>query len=85
MRCVLSELTTDRKGTQGKIMFSQASVSHSVHNRPRGYWFTARYASEMLFCLFIPVDSTLTPDRRTGSATINISNTSKRTACPTVN
>ena len=44
-----------------------------------------RYASEMLFCLFITIDSTYTPDLRTGSATPNISNTSKRTACPTVN
>ena len=26
---------------QGKVMFSQASVSHSVHNRPHGYLDTA--------------------------------------------
>ena len=42
-----------------------------------------RYASEMFFCLFITIDSTYTPDSRTGSAATNISNTSKRTACPT--
>ena len=26
---------------QGKVMFSEACNSHSVHNRPHGYWFTA--------------------------------------------
>ena len=46
---------------QGKVMFSQASVSHSVHNRPHGYSFTAHpcygavdtHPTGMLSCLNI--------------------------------
>ena len=29
--------------TQGKVMFSQACVSHSVHNRPHSYSVTAHH------------------------------------------
>ena len=44
---------------QGKVLFSQVGVSHSVHNRPHGYSITARpcygvagtHPTGMLSCL----------------------------------
>ena len=41
-------VVTDRKG---KVMFSQACVSHSIHNRPHGYSFSARPCYIGLVCI----------------------------------
>ena len=35
------DLTRPFYRPQGKVMFSEASVSHSVHNQPHGYLVTA--------------------------------------------